>query len=57
MREIVNRETIGTSIGVGCSAAGLTGLPCIQPIPSQRQFGLPERGQRKVGSALVVYSL
>ncbi len=50
MREIVKRETIETSITFGCSAANwATCLRCIQSRVSQRQFGLPERGQGKVG--------
>ena len=60
MREIVKRETIETSIGLGCSASHwATCAACIQSGSSQRQFGLPERGQRKVGLAfgLTLYRL
>ena len=50
MREIVKRETIETSIAVDCSASHwATCVACIRLGASQRQFGLPERGQRKMG--------
>ena len=50
MREIVKRETIETSIIAGRSASRwATCVACIRSVMSQRQFGLPERGQRKVG--------
>ena len=50
MREIVKRETIETSIVLGRSASRwVTCVACIRSGTSQRQFGLPERGQRKVG--------
>ena len=49
MREIVKRETIETSITAGRSASHwATCVACIRSVVSQRQFGLPERGQRKV---------
>ena len=52
MREIVKRETIETSITADRSASRwVTCVACIRSVVSQRQFGLPERGQRKVGSA------
>ena len=50
MREIVKRETIETSIAADCSASHwATCVACIRSGASQRQFGLPERGQRKMG--------
>ena len=52
MREIVKRETIETSIIAGRSASRwVTCVACIRSVMSQRQFGLSERGQRKVGFA------
>ena len=60
MREIVKRETIGTSIVSGRSASRwATCVACIRSGTSQRQFGFPERGQRKVGLSfgLTLYRL
>jgi hypothetical protein len=52
VREIVKRETIETSITADRSATRwATCEACIRSAVSQRQFGLPERGQRKMGLA------
>ena len=54
MREIVKRETIETSIAGGCSACASRSQACaervlaVTSLASQHQFGLAEKGQRKV---------